>query len=109
MSQLLSTASPPTSTGSPNEPRALSPAEMFVRLSAQQQLSLLETLAADAGLTVEEIKVELAYRWEGWLARPSQLEPVGDWLYWLLQAGRGYGKTRIGAEWIRKKSKTTGR
>jgi hypothetical protein len=79
---------------------------MFARLSPSEQHSLLEDLAADAGCTLDEIKVELAYRWEGWFARPTQLEPPGDWLYWLLKAGRGYGKTRIGAEWTRKKAKT---
>lgn len=36
-----------------------------------------------------------------WLleARPEQLPPPGDdWLVWLVQAGRGWGKTRVGAE-----------
>jgi hypothetical protein len=104
MSQLLSTDSPAPSPASPSA--LLSPAEMFARLSPSEQHSLLEDLAADAGCTLDEIKVELAYRWEGWFARPTQLEPPGDWLYWLLKAGRGYGKTRIGAEWTRKKAKT---
>jgi len=34
-------------------------------------------------------------------ARPSQLPPTGDWRIWLLMAGRGFGKTRSGAEWVR--------
>jgi phage terminase large subunit-like protein len=34
------------------------------------------------------------------IARPSQLAPAGDWLCWLTLAGRGYGKTRQGAEWV---------
>lgn len=40
--------------------------------------------------------------WEDWLnwARPGQLPPKGDWRVWLLMAGRGYGKTRAGAQWI---------
>ena len=33
-------------------------------------------------------------------ARPSQREPLGDWRLWLMMAGRGFGKTRAGAEWI---------
>lgn len=33
------------------------------------------------------------------LARPEQLEPVGDWLAWFIKAGRGFGKTRSGGEW----------
>lgn len=38
-----------------------------------------------------------------WLqvARPEQLPPQGDWRVWLIMAGRGYGKTRTGAETIR--------
>lgn len=36
-------------------------------------------------------------------ARPSQLAPPGDWSIWLQLAGRGYGKTRSGVEWVRQK------
>lgn len=43
----------------------------------------------------------LKYDWEFW-ARPNQLEPSGDWTTWLILAGRGFGKTRTGAEWVRK-------
>ncbi|HTS92250.1 MAG TPA: terminase family protein [Stellaceae bacterium] len=42
----------------------------------------------------------LAYDWRFW-ARDSQLPPPGDWRVWLLMAGRGFGKTRSGAEWVR--------
>lgn len=34
-------------------------------------------------------------------ARPEQLAPAGDWRVWLMLAGRGFGKTRAGAEWVR--------
>jgi phage terminase large subunit-like protein len=34
-------------------------------------------------------------------ARPSQLPPPGGWSNWLILAGRGFGKTRTGAEWVR--------
>lgn len=34
-------------------------------------------------------------------ARPDQLPPPGDWRYWLILAGRGFGKTRTGAETVR--------
>ena len=33
-------------------------------------------------------------------ARPEQLPPPGDWLVWLALAGRGWGKTRTGAETV---------
>jgi phage terminase large subunit-like protein len=38
----------------------------------------------------------------GWRskARPEQLPPTGEWFVWLLMAGRGFGKTRTGAEWV---------
>jgi phage terminase large subunit-like protein len=39
--------------------------------------------------------------WPDYWARPNQLPPEGDWLTWLVLAGRGFGKTRCGAEWIR--------
>lgn len=44
----------------------------------------------------------LLYSWPFW-ARSNQLPPVGNWRYWLVKAGRGWGKTRTGAEWIRQR------
>lgn len=42
------------------------------------------------------------YLWEA-IARPNQLPPPGtDWFVWLLRSGRGFGKTRTGAEHVRK-------
>jgi len=35
-----------------------------------------------------------------WFAHPGQTEPPGDWTAWVLMAGRGFGKTRAGAEWL---------
>lgn len=43
----------------------------------------------------------LLYNWRGFLARPDQLMPDGDWAIWLVLAGRGFGKTRTGAEAVR--------
>jgi predicted phage terminase large subunit-like protein len=34
-------------------------------------------------------------------ARPEQIAPEGDWDIWLILAGRGWGKTRTGAQWVR--------
>ena len=34
-------------------------------------------------------------------AREAQLPPLGEWRTWLYMAGRGSGKTRSGAEWVR--------
>jgi phage terminase large subunit-like protein len=35
-----------------------------------------------------------------WQAHGGQCVPDGDWTVWLLMAGRGFGKTRAGAEWV---------
>jgi len=40
------------------------------------------------------------YDWKVW-GRASQQAPAGDWRVWLVMAGRGFGKTRLGAEWVR--------
>ena len=45
---------------------------------------------------------ELKYTWKFW-ARPEQIPPGGDWNIWLINAGRGFGKTRAGVEWVREK------
>ncbi|WP_095012165.1 DNA-packaging protein [Tsuneonella mangrovi] len=42
----------------------------------------------------------IRYLWKLW-ARRNQLPPRGDWDVWLICAGRGFGKTRAGAEWVR--------
>lgn len=49
---------------------------------------------------------EIRYNWRLW-ARPSQLPPEGDWDEWLVLAGRGFGKTRAGVEFIRENMETT--
>ncbi len=50
----------------------------------------------------EELRLaeELRWDWEFW-SRPEQRPPDGDWTFWLYLAGRGTGKTRSGAEWLR--------
>lgn len=44
-------------------------------------------------------RMTLAYHWD-WQAHENQREPEGEWRVWLLLAGRGFGKTRTGAEWV---------
>lgn len=43
---------------------------------------------------------EWRYYWP-FHARAAQLAPPGAWRAWLVLAGRGFGKTRCGAEWVR--------
>jgi phage terminase large subunit-like protein len=42
----------------------------------------------------------LEYDWQGFWARPNQLPPPGAWKVWLVLSGRGWGKTRVGAEQV---------
>jgi phage terminase large subunit-like protein len=63
---------------------------------------------AEAGKLVEFIEtldddeaVQLAFDWEFW-SRPAQRQPKGkSWNVWMIRAGRGFGKTRTGAETVR--------
>jgi len=73
--------------------------------SAAKDLSLAEQLALDPAeqarflesLSEEEAKA-LEYDWTFW-GRPKQQTPPGDWQFWVILAGRGFGKTRTGAQW----------
>jgi phage terminase large subunit-like protein len=51
----------------------------------------------------------LLWDWSVW-GRPEQQAPAGNWSVWLYMAGRGAGKTRTAAEWVREQAKysTTG-
>jgi phage terminase large subunit-like protein len=74
-------------------PQRPSSRNSLASLPPEQRQALLESLT-----TAE--RAILAYSWPAW-ARPSQLPPPRDWRIWLFLAGRGAGKTRAGAEWVR--------
>ena len=71
------------------------------RLNAASTASLTKPLRESwlKGLSDEELAF-IYYDWSFW-ARPDQLAPAGDWTTWLILGGRGAGKTRAGAEWVR--------
>ncbi|MEQ8410624.1 MAG: terminase family protein [Erythrobacter sp.] len=69
------------------------PLECLARAASDQSAQLAGSLTA-------EERCEFVYHWE-LFARPSQLAPTGEWRVWLVMAGRGFGKTRAGAEWVR--------
>lgn len=75
----------------------LSIASRLASLTAEERRGVLATLTED------EAK-EALVNWRFW-ARPDQQAPEGKWSGWLILAGRGYGKTRVGAEtisgWVR--------
>jgi len=75
----------------------ISKAQLLALLPEDERDKLLEGYSAKA-------LAEMKWDWSFW-ARPNQLPPDGDWITWLLLAGRGFGKTRCGAEWVRQKAK----
>lgn len=75
--------------------------------SQAERLAALPKADRDAilsELTPEQAEA-LLWDWRGFNARPDQVAPDGDWDIWLALAGRGWGKTRTGAEWIREQVK----
>lgn len=48
----------------------------------------------------QDVRAQLRWHWPFW-ARPNQRTPEGQWSNWLVLAGRGFGKTRCGAEFVR--------
>lgn len=60
----------------------------------------LEERKRRLGALNEDEAFAIMYDWGFW-ARPSQILPDGDWDTWLVMAGRGFGKTRTGAETVR--------
>ncbi len=68
--------------------------ETVAKLTPEEQAEVLEGLDPET----------LLYDWKSW-ARPSQILPDGDWNTALICAGRGFGKSRCGSEWVRDKAK----
>ena len=58
-----------------------------------------ERMALLAEMT-EQQQREFQHVWRIY-ARNSQVAPDSDWRTWLILAGRGFGKTRAGSEWVR--------
>jgi phage terminase large subunit-like protein len=73
--------------------------------SLMEQISLMspeEQALALAGMDPDQ----LLWDWSVW-GRPEQQAPEGDWAIWAYIAGRGAGKTRTAAEWVREQAKYT--
>jgi phage terminase large subunit-like protein len=70
--------------------------ELIALLPPEEQAAALAGMDPDA----------LMWDWSVW-GRPEQQAPPGDWNIWLVLAGRGFGKTRLAAEWVREQARYT--
>ena len=87
-------AAPLGDTPSTSTPHGLrSGAAWLASAPPDKAKAFLATLSKDALLA-------LPYLFEFW-ALDHQLPPEGDWKTWVILGGRGAGKTRAGAEWVR--------
>lgn len=67
--------------------------ERFAGQSREDRIEFLSNMSPSELLRFDSY-------FDAW-ATPAQLPPKGEgWRTWLLQAGRGFGKTRAGAEWV---------
>ncbi len=71
-------------------------------LSLQDRVALLPSEERQAWLrTLSPRVIEEIGRGEWWwVARPEQVPPPGNWFVCLALAGRGFGKSRAGSEWV---------
>jgi len=70
-------------------------AESLASLSESERAAVLADLTDDEAAALE-------YDWRFW-GRPAQIAPDGEWSTWLALAGRGFGKTEAGAQWVRER------
>lgn len=67
-------------------------AEALIQLPHQKMVETINRWSLKQALSSKD--------WPFW-QRNDQNPPEVDWRVWLVMAGRGYGKTRMGAEWVR--------
>ena len=71
-----------------------SPAGLIASLPEADRRAFLDGLSENA-------LAAMPWLWELWANPEHQSAPEGDWRIWLIMGGRGAGKTRAGAEWVR--------
>ena len=86
-------------TGRSQEERLLLRAvERLARRPAAERRRLVGELTVTQKRMLDEF-------WLAW-AHDGQMPPPGDWPTWLMVTGRGFGKTRAGAEWVSELART---
>jgi phage terminase large subunit-like protein len=77
-----------------------SPLERLAGLPPVERETVLKVFAQERGVTVEELKATMLNSWR-FTGRPKQQAPPGDWLFWWIRSGRGWGKTKSASEWVK--------
>jgi phage terminase large subunit-like protein len=86
-----------------SEASAASALDLIARLKA---MPVEKRLAALDAAHEEEVRL-LDAHWPCW-AHGGQLPPHDQWTVWVMLAGRGFGKTRAGAEWVSARARENG-
>lgn len=76
------------------------PAGFMCGLSGKDRDYILNRLS-------EPHRREINERWPVW-AHEGQNPDDGDWRVWMIMAGRGFGKTRAGSEWVSRLARADG-
>jgi len=84
---------------------------MTVPIDGKALLARLQALAPEERRAILEAAGEQAVKafdtdWPTW-AHDGQLPPHEDWDIWVQLCGRGFGKTRAGAEWVAGRARET--
>lgn len=86
-----------TDSATPKQPPSMrSWLDWLASLPPAERESVVAELTAPERMAL----AEALHDWKSF-AREKQLPPPGDWFIWVVQAGRGFGKTRTGAEYVR--------
>src|SRR5271166_394317 len=97
---MTSYAATPADSPDVSRARRLVPGEPISKIGDLLKLPPGQRAGLIGAMTPEDC-ARLYYDWSLW-ARPEQEPPPGDWVVWLILAGRGAGKTRAGAEAVRR-------
>ena len=77
-----------------------SPLERLADLEPSDRETLLASEAERQGITVDHLRALLLRTWR-FTGRPKQHPPDGDWTFWWILAGRGFGKTISASHWVK--------
>jgi phage terminase large subunit-like protein len=74
--------------------------ELSARFSPTERIAMMDQAERRALMKgFDRWETQVVDSWFG-LARPGQRPPPGEWRVWMIMAGRGYGKTLAGAQWV---------